>query len=116
MLFRQTSAGGATNLYGLKVASLDAAAQVKDDLAQSRSHGNFNQTGIIYITGQSKCLGAVIAFRTDRLIPLGTLQNDGRNITIGFYVIQDGGLLEKSVLNRTSAHYPRRRRMRLHPD
>ena len=52
MLFCQTSAGWAANLYSLKgTAVFQSASDIKDDLTQCCSHRNFNKAGVLDRTG-----------------------------------------------------------------
>ena len=88
MLCRNTSAGRAAGLGCLELLAIgDAAADLFDDGTQRRSHGNLHQAGIGDLTAQGKYLGSFGLLRTHGSKPLGTLEDDPRNVGIGFYVI-----------------------------
>ena len=69
----QAAAGGASDLDGLKAAAFYAAADVENNLAQRRTHGNLDKPGVIYVSGEGEGLGAVIVFRPHGLIPVRAL-------------------------------------------
>ena len=88
MLFRQTSAGGTTDLYGFEFGTVfQTAADIENDLPKGCSHGNFDKAGILNGTGQGEGLTSRAVFRTDGTEPVSTLKNDFRNIGICFYII-----------------------------
>ncbi len=57
---RNTSAGRASGLRGFKfLAAGNTAADIVDDVAQGRSHRDFNQTGVVDFAGQREHLGSL---------------------------------------------------------
>ena len=74
LLLCQTSAGRTADLYSLEFGPAShTSADIKDNLAKGCSHGNFDQTGILDLAGQGKCLGARAVLRSDGAIPCSAL-------------------------------------------
>ena len=61
---RDAAARGTAGLNGLEgVAVGNAAADIKDDLAQGHAHGHLDQAGMLDFAGEGKDLGAFAFFR-----------------------------------------------------
>ncbi len=89
----ETAAGRPADLHRLKFRiSLDAAADIKDNFLQCRSHRHFNETGVLHTSGQGKRLGSRTLLRPDGLVPgaplvmiIGTLAKVSTLLsTVGF--------------------------------
>ena len=100
----ETAAGRPADLHRLKFRiSLDAAADIKDNFLQCRSHRHFNETGVLHTSGQGKRLGSRTLLRPDGLVPDRSIGNDHRHIGKGLHVIEYRRFREKPLL-----HSPRR--------
>ena len=87
-LGRNNTARRTARLSSLKlVAAADAAADIEDDFAERRAHGNFDKTGVVDLTGKSEDLGTLRSLGTDLAEPLGALVDDDGDIGERFDVV-----------------------------
>ena len=73
------------------------SGNIIDDFFQIGTHGNFDQTGVVYVTSQGEGLGTGAVGSTHGTEPFVAVQDDLRNVGVGFYIIQNGGLVEQTV-------------------
>ena len=71
------------------VAATDAAADVEDDLAQGRTHRNFDKAGVVDLARKSEDLGTLRSLGTDLAEPLGALVDDDGDVGERFDVVND---------------------------
>ena len=88
----------------------NTAANIVNDFAHGNTHWNFCQTGVINLTGKSKYFSAFRAFSTILAVPICTINNDLRNVSKSFYVIdvsrftpQAGNCRERRTRTRHTA-------------
>ena len=82
------------------VAAADAAADIEDDFAERRTHGNFDKTGVVDLTGKSEDLGTLRSLGTDLAEPLGALVDDYGNVGERFDVVDDRRAAPKTLDRR----------------
>ena len=88
---RQAAAHRAAGLDGFEaLVVLDSAANVIDDLAHGDPKWNFDQAGVLDIAGDGKGLGAFAFFGAHAGIPFRAVQDDLRDIRIGFNIVVIG--------------------------
>ena len=78
----------------------NAAADDFDDLAQLDAHGHFNQAGVGDFAGEREDLGALAALRAHVGKPLAAVADDGRDVGVGFNVVDERGLAPQSADRR----------------
>ena len=89
-LGRNDTARRTARLSGLElVTAADAAADIEDDFAERRAHGNFDKAGVVDLTGKSEDLGTLRSLGTDLAEPLGALVDDNGDIGERFDVVDD---------------------------
>ena len=99
MLRRKTSAGGTADLYGFEFsASLDAAADIIDHLAQGSSHGNLNEACVLNGAGDGEGLRSGTSLCSDGAEPVSTLHDDTGHIGEGLHIVQDCGFGPESLV------------------
>ena len=102
MILDQTAAGWSANLYALENSSvLKSAADIIDNVTETCSHRNFDQTCVLNGTCQREGLGSRASLCSDGMEPVSTLKDDLWNVGIGFYVIEDSRFLPESFLYST---------------
>ena len=90
VLLRQAAARRAAGLHGLEpLAERDAAADVVDDLAQRRAHGDLDQARIDDLARQGEDLGPLAGLGADGAEPVGAVQDDDRDVGPGLDVVDD---------------------------
>ena len=99
MLTGKTAAGGAAGLDSLEfLAVLDAAADFVNDIAKQNAHGHLDNAGVLDIPGQGKHLGSGAFLRAELAVPVGTVEDNRRNIGQCLYIINDSRLIKQSAL------------------
>ena len=89
-LGRNDTARRAARLSGLElVTAADTAADIEDDFTERRTHGNFDKTGVVDLTGKSEDLGTLRGLGTDLAEPLGALVDDDGDVGERFDVVDD---------------------------
>ena len=71
------------------VATADAAADIEDDFAERRTHGNFDEAGVVDLAGKSEDLCTLRGLGADLAEPLGALVDDDGNVGERFDVVDD---------------------------
>ena len=101
MLGRDAAAGRTAGLSRFELLAVgDTAADLFDDLAQGGAHGDLDQTGVVDLAAESKDLGALGLLGAHAGKPVRTLEDDLRNVGVGFDVVQDGRLGEQALHGR----------------
>ena len=101
MLCRDTSAGRTAGLCSLELLAIgDTAADLFDDLTQGSAHRDFDQTGVVDLAAQCKYLSTFALFGAHRSEPVGTLEDDLRDIRISLDVVQDGRFCKQALDSR----------------
>ena len=108
MLRSQTAARRTADLNGFEFAAVsDAAADFKNDVLKRGSHRDFDKAGVCNVSGESEGFGSRACFRAYGAEPFCALGDDRRNVCVSFDVVQNGRLVEKSVLDRARRFRPR---------
>ena len=95
----QAAAGRTAGLHCLEAAAAgNAAADLEDDFAQRDAHRHFDQAGVQHASGKREDLGAFALLGADLRVPLAAIADDGRNVGVGFDVIDEGRLAEQAFL------------------
>ena len=93
-----TAAGRTAGLSSFEfLAVRNAAADFFNDFAEGGTHRNFYKTCVGDFAAESEYLSALGFFSTHRSEPFGSVENDLRDVRESFYVIDDGGLAEKTL-------------------
>ena len=91
MLGRDAAAQGAAGLHGLELFAVgNAAADVKDDLADGDAHGHLDQPGVVHLAGQRKDRRARASRRSDAGEPVRAVDEDLRNVRVRLDVVEVG--------------------------
>ena len=81
MLLGQTTAGRSSGLYRFKFLTVfDTAANLVNHFTKGSSHGHLDQSHVIDFSGKGENLGSLGTFRPDFVEPVGSLDNNGRDI------------------------------------
>ena len=100
MLPGKAGSAGASYLNSLKLSiPSHASTDIEYDLAESSSHGNFNETGVGNVSCKGEGLGSRTACSSDGKIPVCSLSDDLRHSREGLYVIEDRRRIEEAVLS-----------------
>ena len=93
-----TTAGRTAGLSSFELlAAGNAAADFFNDFSEGGTHGDFNETGVGDLTAEREYLGTLGGCGTHGSEPFGSVEDDLRDICESFYVIDDGGLTEKTL-------------------
>ena len=92
-----TAAGRTAGLSSFELlAAGNAAADFFNDFSEGGTHGDFNETGVGDLTAECEYLGTLGGCGTHGGEPFGSVEDDLCDICESFYVIDDGGLAEKT--------------------
>ena len=101
ILFRQATARRTARLDCLELLTVgDTAADVVNQFAQGRTHGDFYQANIVDFTAECKYLRTLRTFRTvlcKRVLAFTQDEGDARE---RFYVVYDGRLFPQTLYSR----------------
>ena len=95
------SAGGSAGLSRLELSAVgDAAADVLDNFAQGRAHGDLNEAGVLDVAAECKDLGALGALSAHGGEALRAVQDYLRDVCKCLNVVLGSGLSEKTLFRR----------------
>src|SRR5208337_2949167 len=98
-LFRDAAAGRSTGLHGLEFMAFgNAAANLKNDLAEGRSHGHLNQADIAHLACECKDLGTLAFLCADGSVPIAAAAHDAWDVGEGLHIVDEGGHVPKPGL------------------
>ena len=90
---RHAAARRPAELHGLELAAvLDAAADVEDDVAERRPHGDLGEAAVDDLAGQREGLGALAGLAADGGVGRRPVGDDPRHAGEGLDVVDVGGL------------------------
>ena len=91
----ETAAGRTAGLDRLKLpASGDASADFIDNVSQTYSHRNLNDSRVDNVPCKGKHLGARTLFRAELTVPRGSVQDNRRCVCQSLHVVDNGRLIE----------------------
>ena len=100
-LGRDDAAGRTAGLSSLElVTATDAAADVKDDLAEGRSHRNLDEARVVHLARKSEHLGALRRLGADLVEPVSALVDDDGDVGERLDVVDDGRTVPKTLHGR----------------
>ena len=101
MLCGDAAAGRTARLSSFELlAAGDTAADVVNDFAERRAHRNFDKTGVVNLSAESKHLCALALFGAHRSKPFRTVQYDLADIGVCLDVVEERRLAEKTLNSR----------------
>ena len=99
VLLGDAAARGAARLDRLEFPSFgNAAADLEDDLPEGRSHGNFDEPGVVDLADQGEDLRPLAPLGTDARVPVGAPLDDERDVRPGLDVIEVRGLVVETLV------------------
>ncbi len=89
----QAAAQRSASLHGFELLALEnAAADVKDDLAQRNAHGHFHQAGVVDLASEGEDGRALAALGANAAKPVRSLQDDRGRVGVALDVVDVAGL------------------------
>ena len=103
----QASARRAAHLGCLEMATPgNSSADVEDDLAEGRPHGNFHKARVVDLPREGEDLGPLAALGPDGRIGGRSFEDDGADVGIGFDVVDVCGFAPESCNGRKGRPCP----------